>query len=243
MNNEIKEICYELVEKIPQVYELGKKAEREAFWGDYQGNGALISYDGAFAGVRWDAETFKPEYAIRCRRAQSMFWNSSRLNIDLVEHLSKLGVPFDTSACATLNQTFTYSSIKRVGVIDARNAKGNLQDTFSNSMIVTIDKFIVSEANTKYSNTFKGCTLLENIVVEGVIVSDIDFKDCKKLTKASIESIMNARSTTATFTMPFSKEAVDKAFETAEGANDGSTSAEWLALKNARPNVTVTLVA
>ena len=48
---------------------------------------------------------------------------------------------------------------------------------------------------------------------------------------------MAALSTTTTgLTVTFSKTAVDKAFETAEGANDGSTSPEWLALVATRPN-------
>ena len=219
-------------EGVNEVYEAGKKAEHDAFWDAYQGNGALMSYDGAFAGTRWAAETFKPKYDIKCNRAQSMFWNTSRLNIDLVEHLSKLGLTLDTSSCATFNQTFTYSSIKRVGVIDARNAKGNLQDTFSNSKIVTIDKFIVSESNTKYSNTFKGCTLLENVTFEGVIVSDIDFKDCTKLTKASIDNIYAHLKPDTEFTVTFSKTAVNNAY----------TTDEWEELVSRLPYITFSLI-
>lgn len=237
MYESLAPLVQEIAENMPKVHEAGKavgrKEEHDAFWDDYQGNGALISYDGAFAGVRWNEKNFTPTRNINCSRAQSIFWNSSRLNIDLVEHLSKLGVSFDTSACATFNQAFVYSSIKRVGVIDARNAKGNLQDTFSNSKIVTIDKFIVSEANTKYPNTFKQCTSLENITFEGVIEGNIDFQHSTKLTKASIESIMSHLSQNATFTVTLPQTAVNNAF----------TTEEWQAVINAKPaNVTVSLI-
>ena len=42
-------------------------------------------------------------------------------------------------------------------------------------------------------------------------------------------------------TITFSKTAVNKAFETSAGANDGSTSAEWLALVGTKPNWTISL--
>lgn len=55
--------------------------------------------------------------------------------------------------------------------------------------------------------------------------------------------IVAALSTTATnHTLELSLAAVNKAFETVEGANNGSTSDEWLALRALRSNWTITLL-
>jgi hypothetical protein len=60
-------------------------------------------------------------------------------------------------------------------------------------------------------------------------------KDCVKLSKASIKSIMDVlSSTTSGLTITLSGAAVDKAFETAEGANDGRESSEWITLSTAK---------
>lgn len=108
--------------------------------------------------------------------------------------------------------------------------------------LVTIPSITVREANT-FSSWFQGCSALENITFGGTIGQNIDTHWSEKLTKASIESIMVALSTTTTDkSVSFSKAAVNKAFETSEGANDGSTSAEWTALANTRSNWTINLV-
>jgi hypothetical protein len=84
---------------------------------------------------------------------------------------------------------------------------------------------------------------LENIRVRGRIVKSTNFQWSTKLSKDSIISIINALSTTTSgLSITLSKVAVNKAFETSEGANDGSTSAEWLNLIATRPNVSFNLV-
>lgn len=105
----------------------------------------------------------------------------------------------------------------------------------------TVRKLIVSE-NTTYNMTFATMRALENITFEGVIGQNgMSFANSPLLTKASLTNIVEHTSTTATITITLSLKAVNKAFETSEGANDGSTNAEWLTLIGTRENVTITL--
>lgn len=99
--------------------------------------------------------------------------------------------------------------------------------------------------NTSYnvSNAFTNCTALENITFEGeIIVSGMTLQYSKLLSKESIISLINALSATTTGRkVTLSKTAVNNAFETSEGAADGSTSAEWLELIATKSNWTISL--
>jgi hypothetical protein len=76
-----------------------------------------------------------------------------------------------------------------------------------------------------------------------VIAANIEFAQSKNLTRASIESIVNALSTTTSGkTVTFSRAAVNKAYETSEGANDGADSPEWYSLIDTRSNWTFNLI-
>lgn len=97
--------------------------------------------------------------------------------------------------------------------------------------------------STTWDTTFLNCTVLENVRFEGVIGKNVSFPTSNKLSKASITNVIEHLSPTATGqTATFAKDAVNKAFETSEGANDGSTSAEWNALIAPKSNWTISLV-
>ena len=106
-----------------------------------------------------------------------------------------------------------------------------------------IEKIIVS-ASTQYNNTFRFFQNIEHCPFEGVIAQNgVDFTQSTKLDKESLSSVITCLSSTTTgLKVTLSKIAVNKAFETSEGANDGSTSAEWLALVNTKTNWTISLV-
>lgn len=71
---------------------------------------------------------------------------------------------------------------------------------------------------------------------QGNIDASMGFAWCP-LDKASTTSVISALSDTATAqTLTLSLSAVNTAFETSEGAADGSTSEEWLALAETKPN-------
>lgn len=93
------------------------------------------------------------------------------------------------------------------------------------------------------ANSFNKCPSLVHFNYIGVLPVTITFEHSTKLNATSIETIVNSLSVDATGqSLTLSKAAVNKAFETSEGANDGSTSAEWATLIGTRPNWTINLV-
>lgn len=210
-------------------------------------------YHYMFAGSRWNKETFKPRYDIKCYATSpgncvQMFYMHNRNAgepYDLVEHLAELGVELDLSYFGALFQCFQYAGFSRVGVIDLTGASSSygLYCVLANSSIETIDKLVLKEYSFDYyGNEFQGADALKNLTIEGVIANNnLNFSACTKLTKASHVSIFEHIHVTKTISITLSKTAVDTAFETSEGVADGSTSAEWLALVASRPNCTISL--
>jgi hypothetical protein len=223
-------------------YAAGQQAEWNAFWDVYQLNGTRTSYENAFPGY-WDASIFKPKYNITATESIYMGFRYNAFNGDLAAHLNSLGVTLTTTGCANFQYAFYGAKFTRIGEIDISSAL-YMQSTFAAcTALKTIDK-LISSANTTYdASTFTSCTALENVTFQGVIGKDkFNMSHCSKLTKASLASIINALSTsTSGLTVTLSQAAVNKAFETAPNANDGSTSAEWLTLKGTRSNWTIAL--
>lgn len=219
-------------EGVNEVYEAGKKAEHDAFWLNYV-NTRANDFDYMFAGQRWTNTIFKPPaVTLKPRRAMYMFARSG-ITGDLAQIFNDLGFAVDFSNCVYIDDMFNNSAFTRIGVLDFSGAVSSSGRVFINAKVVTIDKIIVSENTKSFHAWFSGCTDLENITFEGTINKNIDFKDCTKLTKASIESIMSHLSSTATFTVTLSQTAVNNAF----------TTDEWQTTINAKPtNVTVSLI-
>lgn len=232
-----------IAQGIEQGIEQGKQTAYNEFWDNYQEEGNRKDYQCAFGGRGWTIDTFKPKYDIIPSRCDFLFSNCTQLQVDLVDLLNTLGVSLDLSNSNNFGNAFAYCYITRVGVIDSSGAS-SLYRAFHYSRIVTVDKLIIKDdGSTVFTDTFSGQTYLENISFDGVIGQTLNMGSCQKLTKASIESAMTHLSTTATSkTATFSKTAVDNAFATSSGANDGSTSAEWQALKDAVPNWTISLI-
>lgn len=236
-------------ESVEKVYEAGKKAEYDAFWDNFQNYGARRYYFTTFSNNNtsiWSCKNFKPKYDIICEgdcRQCFYAWERNIEPTDIGAILKKQGVILDTSKATNLIDFFSYgySIIGELPTISCESAGANTARLFRGVAVTTIEKVIVTE-QTIYTDWFLYSGNLENIVFEGTIAQNgLNFKDCKKLSKDSHISIVNAFSITATISATFSKVAVDKAFETSVGANDGSTSPEWLALVGTRPNVSILL--
>ena len=213
-------------------YTEGKQAEYDAFWDEYQQNGTRIDYSYCAFGRCWTDAIYKPKYPLKPRYSYQMYSYSNMTEV----------LNVDTSNSTNISGLFSYcAALKRVGIIDARQG-GNIGSMFYNCRALqTIDKLILAADNT-YTNVFINCTALENLTIEGTIGGDgFNVQYSTNLSKASHVSIMTAVSTTAATAVTFSKTAVDKAFETSAGANDGSTSPEWQALIGTRPLCTVAL--
>lgn len=241
----VEEKLVKIAENTPKVYEAGKaegiaegkQAEYDSFWDEYQDYGKRTSYtmyDGTFAGKYWTDALFRPKYSIKPSTAYMMFRSTA------ITDLTREDISLDFSECTDMQYTFAYAALLKVPPIDMSSAT-TTTSTFS--YYKGTDLSIIASANTIFApTTFDYVENLKNLVIEGIVATAFNVKRSKNLTRDSIVSIINALSTTTTgLTVTFSKEAVDNAFATAEGAADGSTSAEWLALVATRSNWTIAL--
>ena len=93
------------------------------------------------------------------------------------------------------------------------------------------------------SDMFGSCYELVEVRFKGTMSYSMKIQYSTKLSKDSILSLIACLSTEATGkTLTVSQTAVNAAFETSEGAADGSTSAEWTALVESKPNWTISLI-
>lgn len=250
MNETVSTLLQTIAENEPKVYaagkeagiEEGKKAEYNAFWDAFYQSAEKADSQGAlFAGQGWNETTFRPPKDIVINKSANycFWWN--RCNVDLVEWCKMLGINI-TLKPLYASYLFADTLFTRVPQIDLSKSSNCTSLLARSTKLVTVDKLILSDAGDQsLSSSFVNASSLQNIIIEGVIGKDVEFHHCP-LTKASIKSIMSHLSPTATFTVKFSKNIVNTAFETTEGAKDGSTSEEWQAIINAKPaNVTVAL--
>lgn len=225
--------------------ETGMKDAYDAFWDAFQRKGRLDHYGSAFGGAGWTETTFCPKYDLnKISNASNMFngFNSaSSQDYNLRQGLERMGIAWDMSgAKANHMNMFTNAKISEVPVLDFTGCT-TISTLFQSSGVHTVEKMIV-KADNKYSNTFQGASKLGNVVFEGVIGNSINLQWCP-LSYASIVSVMAALSIeTGGMTATFKASAVNAAFETAEGKNDGSESEVWLNLIATKSNWTVSLV-
>lgn len=207
--------------------EAGKKAEYDAFWDDAQKNGTEPIYYGY----------------LFCNRD---VWTQERIEKVKYKHFiaQYFAVVFNGNTSITDLSMFTMESYKHY---DGSHAKFSLSACFSGCSNLVKCMPINFDFVSAAPNAFNGCAALKELPISGTIaVGDLNLKDSTKLSRASIESIINALSTTTSgLTVTLSKKAVNKAFETTAGANDGEQSAEWDALggeNRAKKNWAISLV-
>ena len=228
----------------------GMDYERDAFWRALQNGGELNNYAATF-GAAWTPETFRPKYDIVPSNAYMMF-RQSRMNIDLEEHLSALGVKLDFSKATEATYAFSSASFTRVGIVDLSGSTSGIpgDNIFNNcENLVTIDKIVIkSGSRGEFSNgCFMNCSSLENVTFEGLITTDINLQWSTRLSKKSIDNVMQCMqdgtsgSGNSGVVLTLSLAAVNKAYETSAGANDGSESESFLAWVN-NVNYTITVV-
>lgn len=184
---------------------IGKTAQYDEFWDGYQQNGERTDYSYAFYGEGWNNATLHPKYKKITPFAANYMFRHSSYQGDITDVLD-----IDFSQCANLQYCFNGSMFTRIGVIDARGCTA-LGRTFQFAeCLKTIDKIILSEeSETAFGYAFDGCYELENIEFEGDICYNIDFRDCEKLTKKSIVSIIEALHPESTADLTLSETAVN----------------------------------
>lgn len=173
----------------------GMQTEYDRFWDALQSGGLPSNYAATF-GAAWTEETFCPKYDLVPINAYMMF-RQNQMNIDLVEHLEKLGVVLDTSQCDSFSYMFSSSKFTRIGVIDLSGSTQTLPGDamfMSCTKLVTIDKIILKTGTRGEFGTgcFNACSALENIVFEGVITQNgLNLQWSTKLSHDSLMSAIN----------------------------------------------------
>lgn len=225
----------------------GGKSFYDEFWDIIQNNGKRTNYSYAFAYQGWGDTTFKPKYDIKPVDSCSGLFRSVSSITDLEAALERAGVVLDTSQATNLNNAFN-ANFTILPTIDLTKCVGTSASNITlRDRVHTIRKLIVAPQTFPPPATFSGAKKLVNIIVEGTISLDNylpDLSPCTLLSKDSIKSIINALEyvdgTSATIRLSLT--AINNAFETSEGAADGRTSTEWLALIATKPNWTISLV-
>ena len=230
-----------IAENQEKIFDAGKKSEYDSFWGSYQHEGkGAVWYNYAFAGKRWNEKTFRPKYDLVASGCAYMFSDSSIKN--LKQLLSQRGLRLDTSKATSVAYMFSNSLTAEIGVLDMTSATA-LTGLFYGADVVTIDKLILNAGGTNtFTNAFFEAKYLENITVEGIVGNPLDMHWSTKLGKESIENLFSHLSGEKGATLTLSLDAVDSAFQSEDGACDGSDTAEWQALVEAHAGWTVSLL-
>lgn len=235
---------------VEAIKEEGKKSAYDEFWDRFQLNGTRENYQNCFAGQGWSVDTFKPKYPIiigsSARDSNGTFAYCNWLyGIERLPPIDMSNFEIDFSNCTILRHTFKNANIKNI-FIDASNVT-SMQETFDCSDGGHIDNITIkiSEKCTQYSGPFYYTQYLTELTfVEGSVIAanGVNLQWSKDLTKNSVVSVINVLSrSTSGLSVILSKTAVNKAFETSNGTNDGSTSTEWLNLIATRSNWTISL--
>lgn len=230
---------------VGEAYEAGKKAEYEARWANILQS--AYSMQNLFSGAGWNDSTFDPPYGTTItvdnytdKKVYSLFYMS---NIkDLKGICERRNVKIDLSKAERIRQLITDSQITTFPTIDTRGISDFNTFLFNATKLHTTELILRDDGSQKFSSgeSFANCVSLVSLKIHGTIGQDgFNVSSSTNLNKESHISIVNAFSTAAEITATLSEAAVDKAFETSEGANDGITSAEWSALIATRPKVTI----
>ena len=220
-------------------YDEGQTAEYDRFWDSFQQNGNRTDYQMAITGFWCNPVIFYPKYDIRPKgNATQMIYNWNKTpSIDLSARLEECGVVLDTSEVTNAQYLFGYGTqFTRLPAVDLQKATQANWVFYGCNNLVTIDKITVSATTGIEPDWFGTCYALENVTFDGVIGKSISFSACTKLSKASIESVINHLSTTTNgLTATFTRTSVTNAF--------GSTTASaWTTLVNSKSNWTISLV-
>lgn len=201
--------------------EQGKKAQYDEFWDTFQDKGKRKSYYNAFNCVStnatgWSDTIYNPKYEINCTG--------------------------DLESGAI--QLFHWNTLITDTKVPINIQGNNVTRSFYGCVELKRIPSLKVNAQTAWHSSFGLCGKLQDLTIEGTLGQNgLNLQWSTKLSKASWISIVNAYSATiSNLSMTGSLVSVNKAFETSEGANDGSTSEEWLNLIASKPNVTFNLI-
>ena len=249
----------DFVDKVDEVYAAGEDNTLREVWEALQNGGKRSSYTNLCNHIHWTPKTFKPIYDIKV--TSCYLFGEVNIPDDYVETLKREGqisikeleeergitFAFLGGNCDKLG---THPMFREYNLVDISTATalnyafygGYLANDRAFLLPTRIERLICSETTPFKTTTFQYAEGFEYIGFEGLIGQSLNLQWSKKLDKDSIVSLMNILSDTASGkTLTLSLTAVNNAFETSAGAKDGSTSAEWTALVDAKTNWTITL--
>lgn len=225
----------------------GGKGYYDEFWDKYQENGTRVNYQYAFYGTGWDDVTFNPKHSFpEGVKVTNTFAQSNIRNFKGI--LERNGIYLNLRAQTQgLASLFASSKVEHIGRIIYPDIVPTVQSMLSYcTELHTIDELHLSEdGSTVLTDIFRGGgQSLVNITITGVIGQNgFNLQYSTNLSKASITNIIEHLSVdTLNLVLTLSKAAVNKAFESSPGANDGSTAnnnegtVEWQTLKATRSN-------
>ena len=212
----------------------GKQSEYDRFWDAYQQNGNRTYYSRLFT-AGWTDEILQPKYPVKPQKADNIFYESGIVNA--------LADPqwLDMTECTSADSFARYAAKMKECSLHIPVCKEFNHGVRDCTALTKLTLTGIIE-NCRFISCFANCNNLTDVTLEGTIGQDISFQ-WSPLSKESILSCFSVLSDTATGkTATFKQTAVDTAFETSQGAADGSTSAEWLALVDTKSNWTISLV-
>ena len=209
----------------------GGKSYYDEFWDTVTSNGTRKSYKFAFAD--WNCEYIRPNRKIMPTSAgfQNMFAGNKSL-----KKIEKVFFDLSNHPANTENASYMFFNCTSLLIIEdiGMPSMSYLEGTFQSCISMHTLEVLRCSESTKYANPFLNCWALENLKIEGVIAQNgFSTQNRSKLSKASIESIINALSTTTSgLSVTLSATAVNNAF----------TTDEWNALANTKTNWTISLM-
>lgn len=215
----------QMAEAIPQVYRIGSRAAAESFWGGLQNYGKRVNYKAAFFTAGKLDDWFYPVYDFLFNGSGAEMFRGATCSgdFDMAKRLEECGVTMDFTKCDNLQMAFAYLPVKGLPVINVSGIKNDYQ----------------------INQAFVGCYNLEQLTLAGTLsVNGLNLSDCTKLSRASIESVIQTLSGVVSgLSVTLSKQAVDNAFFDMDGEGAiGSESLVWQLLIDTKPNWTITLV-
>lgn len=166
----------------------GKQAEYDAFWDAMQDNGSRTNYENAFGGKGWTDATFRPKYPMQPVNGSQMF-RATDIQ-DLVDCLEKAGVSLDFSKASSLQYTFYYTDLKRIGTVDCSSAIYT-NGLFANSpYLATIEEVKFSDKTGISADMFGSLGNLVTVTFNGVVSKSVNF-NWSPLSVASMKSIIS----------------------------------------------------
>ena len=214
----------------------GEQTGQDAMWDNLQNEGKRTDYRYAFY---YGAYThIDPKWNINASNADNMFGvcnNLQSVNWD----------KFNLSAVSSMYNAFGLCPWLTEVDTDLCVVNGTatlMNSIFRNCYKLQRVKKLTAYPSAVWKDSFAGCYELTHIIFDGTIgANGLNMKDCTKLDKESITSIINALSdTTSGLSITLSYDAVCGAWDSDEFGPTFDSG--WYELRNTKSNWTITLV-